>query len=536
MKRFLIPIFFILLLQCARISQPTGGPQDKEPPELQSSVPANGEKNYKAKQIELTFDEAVKLKDPQEEIIITPSVGTKTKFLVKKNKIIITPEKDWKDSTTYSVAFRSSIQDLNESNPAEDLHLAFSTGNFIDSLKISGTIAETFQEKIPEKITVAIYQSDTFDIFTHKATYFAKSNKEGIFSIPNLKPGKYYVYAFEDKNKNSKVDSKSEKFGFIGKPIALTRSKDSVHIDLIKVDSRPIKITSVRNTSSISTIRFNKAISKVKLQSAGTKFIYMYGDNHGEVVIHKDFSRSDSVLINVSAYDSIQQELDTAVYIKYTQNKKIDESFKVTDWQVDFNPETKILDAKATTNKLILAANYDSMYIQIDSSNFQLIKPDELKLDTLNKILTISTHLKLDDKDNQLNPVLLFGKGAFVSIDNDSTKARELKINLPRPKDMGTLSVQINTTEKHFELRLLDASGKLVKSIRDQKKYLFKYLKPAEYRISVVIDSNNNGQWDTAVYYKKSEPEKVVLYKNSENKYTFPIRANWEVGPLVISF
>ncbi|HTH58467.1 MAG TPA: Ig-like domain-containing protein [Cyclobacteriaceae bacterium] len=536
MKRLLLSLFSLILLQCARVSQPSGGPQDKEPPELESSIPASGEKNYKTKQIELTFNEPIKLKDPQEEIIITPPVGTKTKFLAKKNKVIITPEQDWKDSTTYSIAFRGAIQDLNEGNPTEDLHLAFSTGDYIDSLKISGTIAEIFQEKIPEKITVAVYQSDTFDIFKHKAIFFGKSNKEGKFSIQNLKPGRYFAYAFEDKNKNSRVDSKSEKFGFVGKPIDLRTGKDSIHINLIKVDSRPIKVTSVRNTNSISTIRFNKSLSKIKLTSDETKFIYSYGDNQGEVLIYKDFDKSDSVQINVSAYDSVQQELDTAVYIKYTQNKKIQENFKLTDWQIDYDPETKILQAKSTFNKLLLSANYDSIYIQIDSSNFQPIKSEELKFDTLNKIVTIQTKLKLEQKDNILNPVLLFGKSAFVSIDNDSTKAKEVKINLPTLKDTGTLSIQISTKEKHFELRLLNSSGKVVKTIRDQTKYVFKYLKPAEYRIVVVIDSNNNAIWDTAVYHKLLEPEKVVLYKNAEKKYTFPIRANWEVGPLVISF
>lgn len=536
MNKLSILIISLFALQCARVSAPTGGPQDKEPPELVSSNPTSGQKNFKTKQIELTFNEAVKLKDPQEEIIITPSIGSKTKFLAKKNKVTLTPENDWKDSTTYSIAFRGAIQDMNEGNPAEDLHLAFSTGNYIDSLKISGSISEMFQEKIPEKITVAIYQSDTFDIFKHTATYFGKSTKEGKFSIQNLKPGKYYVYAFEDKNKNSKVDSKSEKFGFSVKPIELTKNKDSLHIDLIKVDSRPIKVTSVRNTNTISTIRFNKPLSKIKLQSDNSKFIYTYGDNQGEVIIYKDFNKDDSLQINVFAYDSTQQELDTAVYVKYTQNKKIDENFKLSDWQINFNPETKVIEATSTSNKLLLSANYDSLYIQIDTSNFQAIKPQDLKFDTLHKILKISTQLKIEEKQNPLNPVMVFGKGAFVSLDKDSSKSKEVKINLPKLKDTGTLSVEIKTAEPHYELRLLDTSGKLVASIRDQKKYLFKYLKPAEYRISVIVDSNNNGMWDTGIYYKKQEPERVILYKNSENKYSFPVRANWEVGPLMITF
>lgn len=533
---FLLILIPLLIWQCARQSAPAGGPQDKEPPVLVSSTPSSGQKNYKGKTIELTFDEQVKLKDPQEEIIITPSVGAKTKFIAKKTKVIITPENAWKDSTTYSIAFRAGIQDINESNPADDLHLAFSTGSVIDSLSINGSVAELFKDKLPEKITVALYQSDTFDIFKHKPTYFGKTDKEGRFSIQNLKAGKYFVYAFDDKNKNFRADSKSERFGFSPSEIVLSKNIDSIHIDLIKVDTRPIRLTSVRNTNTVSMIRFNKPLSKVSLKSEFPRFIYTYGDNQSEVVVYKDFDKRDSLLIRVSAEDSVQQKLDTAVYVKYTDSKKIDERFKINDWQITYDAETKKLNAKTSSNKLLLSPNYDSIYIQIDTVNYQLIKPEELKFDTLTKTLQISTALKIQDKENLPNPVFLFGKGAFVSIDKDSTKATDIKINLPKSKDTGSLSVEVNTTEKHFELQLQDASGKLIKSIRDQSRYVFKFLQPAEYRIAVIVDANNNGKWDSGNFYKRTGPEKVVLYKNAENKFTFPIRANWEVGPLVISF
>jgi hypothetical protein len=203
---------------------------------------------------------------------------------------------------------------------------------------------------------------------------------------------------------------------------------------------------------------------------------------------------------------------------------------------MNFNLETKVLEAKSSSNKLILSANFDSIYIQIDTSTFQQIKPQELKFDTLAKSLTILTNLKIEEKANRLNPVFVFGKGAFVSIDNDSTKSKEVKINLAKPEDTGTLSIEISTKQKHFEVQLQDGTGKLLKSIRDAPKYTFKYLKPGDYKIAVIIDENNNGTWDAGSFYKKLQPEKVALYKNSDNKPTFPIRANWEVGPLVISF
>jgi len=342
MRVLLFLFLAISFVHCARQTQPNGGPKDNDPPELISSNPANGDKNFHGDQIELIFNEDVKLKDPKEEILITPSFGTNTKFIVKKNKVIITPENKWLDTTTYSIAFREGIQDLNEGNPAEDLHIAFSTGPTIDSLKINGSISEVFKDKVPEKITVAVYQSDTFDIFRHKPLLFSKSDKTGKFTLSNLKPGKYFVYAFDDKNKNQKVDSKTERFGFSAKEINLPQHTDTTHIDLVHLDSRAPRITSVRNSNSISIIRLNKAVDPVKLTGQTKDIIYTFGDNTSEVVVYKDFDKMDSIKVNISATDSLLQKLDTAVYIKYTDTKAVEEKFKLSDWQLNFEPANNI--------------------------------------------------------------------------------------------------------------------------------------------------------------------------------------------------
>ena len=534
-----IPISILLVLifiQCARQTQPSGGPKDVDPPELLSSNPVNGERNFRKNTIELTFDEYVKLKDPKEEILITPSLGTNTKFIAKKNKVTITPENKWIDSTTYSIAFRDGIQDINESNPTDDLHLAFSTGPIIDSLRIFGSISEVFKDQIPEKITIGLYQSDTFDIFKHKPILFSKSDKTGKFSMPNLKAGKYFIYAFDDKNKNQKVDSKTERFGFLAKEIDLPQNKDTLRIRLVHLDTRPIKLSSIRNTSTLSIIRFNKPVDGLRLSTEGTtSIIYTFGDSKSEVILYKGFDKNDSLKINVHATDSLHQKLDTAVYAKFTENK-MQEKFKLSEWKVNFDLKTNSFTAETTSNKLLLSINYDSLYIQLDTVNFQPITPKEITVDTLNKTIRLKTTLKINPKEKIPVPVFLLGKGAFVSIDNDSSKAQDIKIKIPKAESTGTVSIELNTKEQHFEVLLTTGKNILVKSFRDFKKYTFTHLEPGEYQITIIVDSNNNQRWDAGNFYKKEEPENVILYKSLEKKNTFPIRANWELGPLVITF
>ncbi len=537
MKKLVIGIILAsTFIKCARTTQPNGGPKDIAPPQLITSSPTNGQKNFKGKNIELEFDEYLKLKDPKEEILITPSSGPETKFLIKKNKLTIIPQYDWQDSTTYSIAFREGIQDLNEGNAADNLHLAFSTGSIIDSLQVNGSIDEAFAEKIPEKITVAAFQLDTFDIFRHKPTYFTKANKKGKFSIQNLKPGQYYLYAFDDKNKNFKVDSKSERFGFNVIPIILPSSKDSVKISIFHCDSRNAKVTSVRNAKSISTIRLNKLVSTAKLLT-NRPLLYSFGDNNGEIIIQKDFEIQDSLLIKVHTTDSIQNILDTAVYIKSSDSKVVDEKLKMSDWKIDFDLETYILQAETNSNKIIKAVNFDSIYIQIDTTTTQAITGTDYSFDTLRKKIVITKKLAVNkDETQRPNPVLIFGKAAFISINNDSTKAQQKDIKIPKSSEVGLFTVETKTDKPHFTISLLNSSNTKVQSFSDQKKYTFKNIPSGEYKLLVHIDNNNDHVWNPGNFLKYIQPEKVFFYKFLGKKFTEPIRANWEVGPFLITF
>ncbi|MGC4021994.1 MAG: hypothetical protein QM734_08635 [Cyclobacteriaceae bacterium] len=128
------------------------------------------------------------------------------------------------------------------------------------------------------------------------------------------------------------------------------------------------------------------------------------------------------------------QKLDTTVYIKFTENKDFSEKFKFSEWQTSFDINTKTLEARASLNKLIGTVTLDSMYIQLDTVNFVAIKKENISFDTLNKRVLVKVKLDIEISEKTLNPVLLFGKGALITVDNDSTKSADLKINIPKVK------------------------------------------------------------------------------------------------------
>ncbi len=534
---------FNTLLACATTTTPTGGPKDEILPELVSSNPSIGQKNFKERQLELTFSEAIKLKDAKEEILITPTPGKNTTYTVKKNKLIIEPENDWKENTTYSLNFREGVQDLTEGNPVENLRLAFSTGPEIDSLSIEGGVSLTFSDKIPEKITVALYQSDTVDIFTQTPTYFTKTNKEGKFSLQNLKGGSYYVYAFDDKNKNLKIESKNEKFGYRAKPIELATNQDSVNISLIAVDARKPLLTSIRHTSVSTLVRLNKDPDSLHINLADrTKAFATFGDKKSELIFYHTLDDKDSIKINLFLKDSIQQTLDTTFYIKKSETKVAKETFNVKELVDTYDPISKRFTYQLSFNKPISNLNLDSIYIKLDSLNTIKIESADLKIDTLNHTLQLDKKVEplssaeVTGKSKQKKPFLRFGKGAIISHEMDTSKVMLKEITFLKEEETGSIAIKIITKSKDYIVQLLIKDEIVIREIRNATETTFRYLKPLEYKIRVIIDTNKNGKWDAGNFYKGIEPEKVIFYKSEEGKYTFPIRANWEVGPLGIKF
>jgi uncharacterized protein (DUF2141 family) len=135
-----------------------------------------------------------------------------------------------------------------------------------------------------------------------------------------------------------------------------------------------------------------------------------------------------------------------------------------------------------------------------------------------------------------LNPFCNTEKELSLSVEQDSSKTISKTISFPQEDDTGLVTGKITTQERNFEIQLTTFDNKIVEKLINAKEINLQYLTPQDYRVRIIIDSNGNGKWDPGNFYKKIEPEKVVLYKSDEGKYTFPIRANWEYGPLLIKF
>ena len=157
--RFLL--FTILILSaCANRGTPTGGEIDTNPPVVLKSSPENYTTNFKAEEIEIIFDEYIRLNNTQKELIISPPIEPLPFMLPmgSASKVLSISEFDsLMENTTYSFHFGESIQDNNEKNPLSNFRYVFSTGDYIDSLYVRGFVRDAFEREISENINVLLY-------------------------------------------------------------------------------------------------------------------------------------------------------------------------------------------------------------------------------------------------------------------------------------------------------------------------------------------------------------------------------------------
>jgi uncharacterized protein (DUF2141 family) len=392
--------------------------------------------------------------------------------------------------------------------------------------------------------------------------YITKTNDKGVYALENLKPGTYYVFALDDKNRNLIVDSKSEAYGFKATPIELHENQKKVNVPIIKLDTRTLKLTNARAYNTYYNIKVSKNLASYKISTPGGEpYASSFGEDQANIKIFNTFEPADSTAIRFIGKDSINSVVDTVLYAKFVKRETKPESFSNKTEGFKVYARKGILTGHVRFNKPLLSINYDSILYRIDSVKTINFTKEDIIWDSLYNILTIEktfdpkilinpeeqeatvpgTPPKPAPKDKNtktkvIKNQLYIGKAAFVSIELDSSKTTEESIKPVTLEETGVILTDIRTSEENIVVQLLDKSFNIIKTIRNNKKAIFEDIIPAEYQIRLVIDKNNDGVWSPGNFYKKEEPEPTVFYFNEKGNAIINLKANWEIGPLLITF
>src|ERR1700761_2403264 len=161
-RPFLAPIFLsfltiLIISGCANRQLPQGGPRDHDPPKLLKASPANQTRFFKAKTIQLDFDEYFKLNNIYTEISMSPTPAKLPEYKTKGRSLVINLKDTLEANTTYVINFGKSIADVNEGNILKNFTYVFSTGAHIDSLSLSGNVINSLTGEKEKDATVMLF-------------------------------------------------------------------------------------------------------------------------------------------------------------------------------------------------------------------------------------------------------------------------------------------------------------------------------------------------------------------------------------------
>lgn len=217
-----IPKYIALLLviigfyACASTGMPDGGPYDETPPKFVRATPEPNATNNKRKKISIEFDEYIKLDKASEKVIISPPQNEVPEVKVSGHRVLVEFFDTLRENTTYTIDFGDAIVDNNEDNPLGNFAYAFSTGEHIDTMEVSGTVLSADNLEPVKGIQVGLHKNLEDSAFV-KLPFdrISRTDSRGHFTIRGVAPGKYRIYALMDGNQNYLFDSKTEAVAFL---------------------------------------------------------------------------------------------------------------------------------------------------------------------------------------------------------------------------------------------------------------------------------------------------------------------------------
>lgn len=573
----------LLCAACASIGRPEGGPRDQQPPEFVRSTPMPGTLNVNRNKLEIYFDENVQLDDAFNKVIVSPVQKQTPVIRANGHRVTVELRDTLVPNATYTIDFADAIKDLNEGNILDGFALDFATGDTIDTLRISGVVLEARTLEPAQGMTVGIYSNLADSAITKLSLErIARTNQYGQFTVRNLKPGKYNVYALNDVNRDHRWD-RSEDVAFYGTPVEpwvetisvsdtlradnggdtivthpgtayypndvlLTWFNEDFKSQYLKTQARPErrKITiefaapsdSFPELKLVDGPRAGRSLRDMTLLSASaTRDTLTYWLTDPEVLA-TDSLRLSMRYLQTDTLSNLVWRTDTLkFYYHEPKQKKKDKKHEEAD---TVPPPIEFLKLQAATsaqheiyNPVIIKT--ETPIAEFNKSGVRL----ELQTDTVwNVIPSNPIHRYVGDTLLMLSMDMTWQPGRKYRLTVDSTAVHDAyglfndkfvhEFTVKKPEDYSNLKFTISgpdTTDVVVEL--LDASDRPVRRVdrdRVSGEAKFTNVTPGTYYARLYLDSNSNGKWDTGNVAEHLQPEEVYYYNAK-----LELKANWDV-------
>lgn len=188
---------------------------------MMATNPAQGSTGFRGREAQLLMDELVNVKDAFTLVTVSPPDASAPKVISSGRRVIVTWDDTLRSNTTYTVDFGTAIVDVNEGNPLGNYSLSFSTGETIDTLRISGMVLDAATLEPQNGVLVGVHRAEAPDtaLRTLRFERATKTDEYGRFTLRGLRPVPYILYALADLNNDYRWDNPAEHMAFYPQPI-----------------------------------------------------------------------------------------------------------------------------------------------------------------------------------------------------------------------------------------------------------------------------------------------------------------------------
>lgn len=568
----------LLLAACASIGRPEGGPRDMTPPVMVSSTPAPGSVNVSNGRIDIIFDENITLDDPMNKIVVSPPQKKQAQISSNGRRVRITLRDTLRDSTTYTVDLADAVRDLNEGNILDGLAIDFSTGPSIDTLMISGIVFEGRTLEPAQGMIVGVYSTPVADtaLTTLPMDRITKTNALGRFTIRNLKPGSYRVFAINDLNHDFHWD-RSEDIAFLDRDISpstmavevtdtftdaagndslVTRPAtrflpDDILLTWFNENYKPLylvkherpdarRLTLEMSTRSdslpqltlLNTVRVGARLDReAVLQSSPglDSLTYWLRDT---TLIGSDTLKIAARYLHTDTLDNITFTTDTLTFALRQPKKK-----KKRDEETDSVPKLEFVNIGISSRQpqdlnMPLLFETSTPTASIDSAGF--------RIEELVDSVWMPVAAKIPSPPDSLQPMRLLTEMTWkpktkYRVTIDSLAVTDIYGNHNRPfvQEVSTHAIE-DYAALFFNIGDLGPDSAIVELLTSDKPVrlepvrngvaTFEYVTPGAYYARLFIDRNHNGRWDTGSVADTVQPEDVFYFSKKLN-----LKKNWDV-------
>lgn len=577
-------IFIIIaaavMYSCANIGNPSGGPIDKTPPIFMRSNPTPNAVNVKDRKIEIFFDEIVTLKDPSTKIIVSPAQTEMPRMSALGRKVTVELVDSLLPNTTYTIDFSNSIQDNNEGNAIDNFAFAFSTGSVIDSMRVSGYVIDSRTLEPMQSVVVGL-QSNLADSAFHKEKLqrVALTNDRGQFTIRNVSPGSYHIFALKDLDRDYKFGNPTEDIAFLDSiivpSIGTREAADTVYNDLneidtimratrpayfpndillsmfnedrksqylannLRVDSTRISLTFAAASDtlpSLSIVGRNDVPDQwytLERSQTNDTLTYWIRPPH---LVSADTLMVATTYLRTDTASNLSWGTDTLKFTFQRQKAKKKKKNEETDSleQIRFMELHPLANGTQEvyaplllqTGTPIERYSREAFHLQRKLQNDTIFYPAEIKSIALRDSTLNRRDLMLKvDWEPGAAYTLTVDSLAMTDIYGLQTKPLKVDFNVRKMEEYGNIVFNITAVRDSAIVELLDGTEKIVlrAPVKNHRAELLNLL-PGKYYARLFIDRNGNGKYDTGKYDMHLQPEETVYYPGAIN-----LKKNWDV-------